>query len=400
MRSPWAHSLTGLAAAFAALGCGAESTSALDIPRLGDPVQVVPGDGLPPEVALQNANNNLDVVRHQGRVYLVFRTAPLHFASAQTVLYVVSSEDQRTWTFEAQVARRTDLREPRLLSWRGRLWLYFAVLGHQPARFEPDHAEVMERHPDGTWSAPTPFYEEGFIPWRMRVHDDRAWMIGYTGGDGIYEMDRGLVRIHWLASDDGDTWTAASGADPVVLEGGGSEADFAFLPNGGAVMVVRNESGDADGWGSKVCRAEEGALGAWRCETDLRKYDSPLLIGHGDAVWLIGRRNLTDTGHYDLGGEEKSHAQRSFDNQTGYWLAPKRCSVWRVDPLEPGVEFAADLPSRGDTCFASVLQPVEEGGPFDLYNYTSPLDGPDVAWQEGQNGPTVIYRMTLSLPTR
>ena len=60
----------------------------------------------------------------------------------------------------------------------------------------------------------------------------------------------------------------------------------------------------------------------------------------------------------------------------------------------------ADLPSRGDTCFASVLAPADGRGPFELYNYTSPLDGPDVAWQEGQNGPTVIYRMTVSLPSQ
>src|SRR5215471_2315342 len=49
--------------------------------RLLQTERVVPSDGLPPEVVAQQANNNLDVVRHSdGRVYLAWRTAPSHFA--------------------------------------------------------------------------------------------------------------------------------------------------------------------------------------------------------------------------------------------------------------------------------------------------------------------------------
>ena len=43
--------------------------------------RIVPGPGLPPELAPGAANNNLDAVRHSdGSVYLAFRTAPHHFA--------------------------------------------------------------------------------------------------------------------------------------------------------------------------------------------------------------------------------------------------------------------------------------------------------------------------------
>lgn len=53
-----------------------------------------------------------------------------------------------------------------------------------------------------------------------------------------------------------------------------------------------------------------------------------------------------------------------------------------------------DLPSRGDTCFPSV---VEAGAPdtFWLYDYSSPLDGPDLSWVDGQQGETSIFRHTL-----
>ena len=41
--------------------------------------RIVPSEGIPAEVRVGHANNNLDVVRHQGRVYLAFRTAPDFF---------------------------------------------------------------------------------------------------------------------------------------------------------------------------------------------------------------------------------------------------------------------------------------------------------------------------------
>lgn len=65
-------------------------------PVLGATVQVVPGQGLPPDLPVQEANNNLDVVAHEGRVYLAFRTAPSHFASPDAAIHVVSSTDEET----------------------------------------------------------------------------------------------------------------------------------------------------------------------------------------------------------------------------------------------------------------------------------------------------------------
>ena len=74
----------------------------------------------------------LDIVLHDCRLFFAFRTAPSHFASPDTVLYVISTDDpaQKSWTFERRFYLGTDLREPRFLSWNGRLFLYFAVLGN------------------------------------------------------------------------------------------------------------------------------------------------------------------------------------------------------------------------------------------------------------------------------
>src|SRR5262245_18996752 len=55
---------------FASMACGSEPE-----PFLEPPSVVVPGSGLPPEINLLDANNNLDVVAHEGRIYFAFRTA-------------------------------------------------------------------------------------------------------------------------------------------------------------------------------------------------------------------------------------------------------------------------------------------------------------------------------------
>ena len=132
------------------------------------------------------------------------------------------------------------------------------------------------------------------------------------------------------------------------------------------------------------------------CAHDPRKYDSPLVFEHGGRIWLIGRRNLTDTGAYDLEMRDLDHSAQSLAYQAAYWNEPKRCSLWEVDARALTVSHVLDLPSRGDTCFASIL-PLG-GDRYEVWNYSSPVDGPDVSWVEGQTGETFIYKQTLVIP--
>ena len=365
--------------------------------------QIVPGGALPAEVVTQVSNNNLDIVDHDGRMFLAFRTAPSHFASAETVLWVVSTTDEVTWRYEGRFFEETDLREPRLVSIGGRLFLYYAVLGTDRLAFEPKGTKRAEWLGPGRFSAAVEGLEGDFIPWRIRMHDGVAHMTAYTGGEGVYEMGGEPIRVHWLTSVDGITWTPFDAARPVVLEGGTSETDFAFTPDGAVIAVARNEAGDpVAGFGSKICRGEPGALTTWRCVADPRKYDSPLVFEHGGRIWLVGRRNVTETGLYDLGREDVPYAEQYGLYQTDYWGKPKRCALWEVDAESLEVTFVLDLPSRGDTCFASVLPRGDDA--YVLYNYTSPLDAPegaaDPSWLQGQLAETRIYRQRLVLPAR
>mgnify|MGYP000188362704 FL=1 len=198
-----------------------------------DLVQVVPGDGLPPEVVVQPSANNLDVVRHGDAWFFAFRTAPNHFASAETVMYVLRSEDRLSWELEHTLFMETDLREPRFLSVDDELHLYFAKLGTSSTAFEPGGALVTTRSADGNWSDAVDLFgaEDTFIPWRTRWLGDRAMMVGYRGGADVYEFTEGsypAIEVSWLASVDGAAWDDwVPGSNPVLV-GGGSETDRRF----------------------------------------------------------------------------------------------------------------------------------------------------------------------------
>ncbi len=368
-------------------------------PTLTAPEVVVPSEAMPARVESQAAHNNLDIVLHDGRLFFAFRTAPSHFASPDTRLYIVSTTDHVEWRFEGELYEDRDLREPRFLSIGGQLMLFYARLGQSSLDFEPGGAAMVRYNGPGDWSEPLDTFPEGFIPWRLERRGAEAWLIGYTGGEDIYSRDESDLAVSWYRSTDGIAWVPAVDDGGVVLRGGISETDVAFTADGGIVAVGRNEAGDVvDGqmrFGSRICRAEADALGEWTCRDDPRKYDSPLVFRHGETIYLVGRRNVTDDGHYDLGGEG-SLDQRRLRYLADYWIRPKRCALWTVDRDTLTVEHALDLPSAGDTCFASVVQ--LDAHQYLLYDYSSPLDDPDIAWVDAQRGETRIHRMTLVLP--
>lgn len=364
--------------------------------------RVVPSDGLPASLDVQPANNNLDVAWHDGRLFLAWRTAPTHFASAETRMHVVSrAPDDTTWRAEGTFHVGRDLREPQLVSTPGGLWFYMAQLGTSPIAFEPGGTLVTRYDGPDAWTPLEPVFPDDFIPWRIEEAPGGGWeVLGYTGGGNIYSFDGASIRVRWLVSDDGRTWAPhpAVGGEGVVLEGGGSEASLVHLDDGSIVAVVRNEAGDTDGFGSKVCTAPASALDDWTCAADPRKYDSPLLLREGAAVWLIARRNVTDDGHYDLGRTDLPIPDLALQYQVAYWNAPKRCAVWRVDPKARAVTWAADLPSRGDTCFPSAVRPPDRPDAWWVFDYSNDPDGPDLDWLQGQTSPTWIHQHTVVLP--
>lgn len=366
---------------------------------VADTRRVVPSEGLPRETPAENSNNNLDVVRHDGRVYLAWRTSHDHYASPDTKIHVVSSTDEMQWRFEASFSIGRDLREPRFLSYNGALFLYVARLGTTATTFEPQGMSRTERRADGTWTPLEPFYRPGFIGWRTRVERGRPYMLAYRGGENIYLLNGMPLEVELLTTTDGREWAPLDPARPVIYRGGGSETDFALADDGSLYGVIRNEAGDATGWGSKVCRAPAGDLANWTCQTDARKFDSPLMFWHDGEAYLVARRNVTETGVYDLMRRDLPAGQQTGLYLFRYSFAPKRCALWRYDRARDRVVFILDLPSQGDTCFPAMIQGADANEVV-IYNYSSPIDGNDPIWSQGQAGPTHVYRHVLRFTRR
>lgn len=362
------------------------------------------------------SNNNLDVALHDGKLFLAFRSAPTHFASPRTRIYVMASSDGgRTWSYEATFARGRDLREPRLLSWRGRLILYFFQAGKSPFSFSPERIYATERSSAREWSEPRSISDEGYVVWRTKVLRDptevadrsrrsrrpsgtpRPFMLRYRGGGEIYTIAGGTphLRVELLTSDDGFEWRPLDESRPVVLEGGGSEADFTFDADGALWAVVRNEAGDEGGWGSKICWAPPGSPAAWECIDDRRKFDSPLVFEHSGEVYLIARRNLAPWagGAFDLGWRALPRPLQWLAYEVAFWITPKRTALYRIDRSNRRVDHLVDLPSRGDTAFPAIVQIDEDS--YVVFNYSSDIDGFDRPWLLGQICPTAIYATEL-----
>lgn len=375
-----------------------------DNPTLGETTQVVPSEGTPQQYKDENgvSNNNLDVTRHDGKVFLALRNGKFHYASEDTRMYIFSSTDEVNWDFETKIELGTDVREPRLLSFNGRLFLYFAQLGVNQFEFTPKGMWMTEYKGPGNWTEPVKFYkpDEPYIPWRAKVIDGKAYLITYKNGQNIYYFNCAPMDIEFLTSDDGEAWHGVNPEQPVVSSGGGSETDFDFDDRGDLYAVIRNEGGedtnDGPKFGSKICKAPKEDITKWDCVYDKKKYDSPKVFSYNGQIFLIGRRNVTDDGNFqqDLEGSCSIQAAK---NGIAYHDTPKRTALWQIDRVTLEVRFMMDLPGTGDTCFPSTLNDLKDPSTFFVYNYSSPLDGPDLNWSDGQLGPTYIYRTVMTM---
>ncbi len=352
---------------------------------------VVPGPAAVAGLDVSRSNNNLDVCEHDGRRYLAWRTGPTHFASSKVKLQVVSSGDGgATWVAETTVHLDRDVREPRWLSWNGRLLLYFFTLGSTIYKFEPDRVHVIERL-DGGWTDPEAISDQGVVEWRPRLLEGVPVMSVYLGADTTYSAHPEPTRVELWTTDDGRAWKPLDPEHPVAHVGG-TETDIVESPGGGWVAVTRMEG--PTGWGSDICRAPDAGTRNWQTRRTARKFDSPLIFRDGETVLLIARRQVAFGGRYDLGWSwPRTPSRRTRVYQLAYWWTPKRTAVWQIDPDSLEATWLCDLPGRGDCCFPALI--AHGDGRFTVYDYSSAIDRPNRPWLAGQLSRSSIYSVEL-----
>jgi hypothetical protein len=349
--------------------------------QISIPEWVVPGDSLPRGLALGPSNNNVSLCRHDGRLFLAWRTAPTHFASKESRIHVISSATpEGPWTLETTIALGRDVREPFLLSVGSRLFLYFAELGDEAFRFEPNALWRMERLGPGAWSEKVQWGGPGEVAWDFKVRRGRVWMTSYRGDRYHLENPDIALRFRW--SEDGIAWNDAPVPDSVVYRGGVSEAAFEFDADGRLWAVTRNEDGDATGFGSHLVSAPADAPWAWSFpdKSDPDRHDSPRLFRHGGDLYLIARRDPTRV--YDWTGDMAPRWAHRLLVLSTYSLRPKATALYRIDTVARRLVYLCDLPGAGDTAFPSIVRM----GPHEVLvaNYTSAALGPGAPWIQGQ----------------
>lgn len=367
--------------------------------EVSEPRWVVPAENLPAACVLHPANNNVAIALFEGRLFLAWRSAPSHFASSEAVINIVSSVDDGVhWDFEHLVQLGTDVREPFLYETAGRLYLTYFEAGSNPLAFEPQRMWRTFRRGRGDWAPAEAWGEAGEVPWEAKVRGGRAWFTRYLGDH--YGPEGSAIRLRFFTSADGIDWRPAAGDDPTVYVGGASEAGFEFDAEGALWAVLRNEDGDATGFGSLLCRAPATDLGRWECPaaSDPERYDSPRMFRHGDDVYLVARRDVG--GPFDLGRDDLTFEQQRSLYLREYSLRPKRTALYGIDRAARRVVWLRDLPGVGDTCFPSIRR--LDAHSFLLANYTSPLDDPNISWLEAQTSSrgTAIYLLVLRFVPR
>lgn len=358
---------------------------------------------LPSEIKVQTSNNCIGMLYYQGRLYLGWRTAPSHFASNETVMYIISSADNGTksWDFEHQIYLESDLREPYFYVFNGTLHFTFFQAGTKWDEFTPKFLYRIVRNGFQDWTAPEEWGQPGEIAWQYQTtYDSTGAETVYVGSYiGTHYDPKSDLNVYFNYSTDGVNFKSILSNGSWVYHGGISEVGFTFDDNGDLYAVGRNEDGDESGSGSRFFFIPKSSgYQDWNqiypsaTESDPYIYESPRMFTWNNQTFLLARRDLD--GKFDVASRLLPFAAWKYYNLAHYSLVAHTTSLWMLDKENKTLIWIEDLPGDGDTAFESIIQT----GPntFTVANYASPLDHPDWSWIKGQTNPTQIYFIDLT----
>lgn len=332
-------------------------------------------------------NSNTDLICRGEYFYLVHAVSPYHFYHTDCHLRLLRSADARTWEPLAQIASPgEDIRDPKLASIGGRLFLYALV----NRSFDPEPYTTVYTSSDDegrTWAPLQRMAHEGWLFWKPKTLDGRTWYAA------AYWHEHGRSALY--ATEDGVDWRFVS-----AIHSGGErndETDIEFLPDGGLLSTARIE-GDFHEWEYGMFFGDPGGATLISCaaapfdrqdhageaftpliKSPLTRLDGPALFSYRGQVYAVGRF--------------QPELARPFLRQ-GSIFARKRTAIFRIDPApDPGLVWLSDVPSAGDTAYAGVA--LHAGCLYFSY-YTSRIDR-DVPWIIGMFNPTAIRMAKVEL---
>jgi hypothetical protein len=316
-------------------------------------------------------NENTDLFRFKGDIYLVRRTAESQILGPNSALFVYRSRDEGV-SFE-QVAlipavNDRDIRDPIFYEAGGELFLkaITRVRGFTPRDQDVKTVSVAFRSSNGTdWSYVGPIGAERWGFWRVTAHEGTLYSAAYEDGD---------LQVVLHSSTDGVTW--APGARIYgVAEDTPLETELVITPGGRMLAIVRMDGTDEELLGdrgrlrTKLCWADP-PYESFDCPHELagQRMDGAVHFWSDGRLFVVARKHLPPT-------------------------LRKRTSVFElVGNLEHGplqaVEWA-ELPSASDTAYAGAV--ASKGGSRFLLSWYSGAVEEDEPWTTGMLGETDIW---------
>jgi hypothetical protein len=323
-------------------------------------------------------NENTDLTRWHGAVYLVHRTASSQVLGPNSSLRVYRSQnDGRTFKLQAIIPAPAgrDIRDPCFYVVGKRLFIKAITrLPGFALRDQNAGSISVETHSSNgrEWSATRAIGPEGWGFWRVVKHAGVYYATAYEDGD---------LKIVLYRSRDGIRWTSG----PLVYGVSADtplEAELAFSPSGKHMLaLVRMDGNNVDLLGyqgrlrTKVCWSRP-PFAHFTCPETLNgvRLDGSVAFYWGHRLFVIAREHLRGPG------------------------IRKRTALYEITGnLEGGpigIHKWGEFPSAGDTSYAGVV-PLG-GARFLVSWYSSPLKG-DPSWLTGFAGPTNIWLATIDL---
>jgi hypothetical protein len=343
----------------------------------------VPSDKLPKGLKIMKGNNNLDAIKYKEKYYVAFRTAPSHFASKKTRLYIISSSDLKKWEFEKEYHLKADMREPRFVTFRDTLFFYFFEGGTKMTKFEPRHIWMSKSSGKADWADIKNIGLDGYVPWRFRQRNDKIYLSAYYGV-GIYK-NHTFPDLRLYTSTDGTNFKPISEQTQIASKGA-EEGEFEFDSDGNLWATVRLE-----GSGSYIAYAHRDSLHHWHTKFGKHKYDSALMLNHEDTMYVFARRHLKG----DATQHEFPSKKQRRKNLVRYSFSKKKTALYRLNKEKLILEHIMDFPSTGDNAFPAIAK--IDNNRYLLLNYSSNIHKKDKNWIGGQLRKTYIYTTILSI---
>lgn len=386
------HSLVILVLATA---CQKEVTGPLT-PALAKSSIFVPGVGVQNidcRTGICQHNENVDMIRWKGDIYLIHRTArsqilgpnsSMHiyrstdegasFTDVATLLAPAAESEGNTDTGDGGylVPSGRDLRDPSFYIAGDKLFVKALTrLPVTSARDSGVNTIAVEAHStDGThWTDIVPMGPPTWSFWRIQEYKGVYYNAAYHDGDS---------EVSLFTSTDGVTWTQGASVY-AKAEDTPLETELTFMPSGRLLALVRTDGasdqlfGDSDERMTQVCWSDAPPYASFHCDAPLKgvRLDGPFSFIEDGRLFVMARKHLgvqdtKRTALYELTG-----------NLEGGPLAAKELF---------------EIPSAGDTSYAGGVKLKSGAWLFSWYSGNVALDEP---WLTGMLNATDIWMGTV-----